>query len=127
VAIVSPRDDGRVAVRLEVLRAPLNARVPLEQVEFMLRRISERYDVAEIGFDPDQFRRSAELLEQEGLPMVEIPQSVKRLSQATASLWRVVSGGLLAHDGDDELRRQVLAGSTKETTQGWRIDPTPET
>jgi hypothetical protein len=31
------------------------------------------------------------------------------------------------HDGDPILRAQVLAGQTKETTSGWRLDPSLQT
>ena len=59
--------------------------------------------------------------------MTEVFQSPKKLTQATATFWRLVSGKLLSHDGDLELRRQVLSGRTKETQQGWRIEPTADT
>jgi phage terminase large subunit-like protein len=127
IGIVAPREDGAVAVRAEVLPPPPGGRVPLEAVEFALRRIAERYSVVEIGYDPDQFQRSAELLQEAGLPMMEVPQRPQRLAAATATLWRLVSARLLHHDGDPELRAQVLAGQTKESTTGWRLEPTAQT
>jgi phage terminase large subunit-like protein len=114
-------------VRLEAIQPPAGGRVPLEQVEWALRGLAKRYRVQEIGYDPDQFRRSAEILYQESLPMIEIPQRPQRLAMATATLWRMVSAGLLNHDGDPELRTQVMAGQTKETQMGWRLDPTANT
>jgi phage terminase large subunit-like protein len=127
IAIVARRLDERVAVRLEAIHAPVGSRVPLEQVEWALRGLAKRYQVREIAYDPDQFRRSAEILEQEGLPMLEVPQRPQRLSMATATLWRMASAALLSHDGDPELRTQVMAGQTKETQMGWRLDPTANT
>jgi phage terminase large subunit-like protein len=127
IGIVAPREDGAVAVRAKVLPPPPGGRVPLEAVEFALRRIAERYRVVEIGFDPDQFQRSADLLQEAGLPMMEVPQRPQRLAAATATLWRLVSARLLHHDGDPELRAQVLAGQTKESTTGWRLEPTAQT
>ncbi len=59
--------------------------------------------------------------------MIEIPQRPLRLAQATATMWRLVSGGLLTHDGDPDLRTQVLQGRTKETVQGWYLVPTAST
>jgi phage terminase large subunit-like protein len=127
IAVVAPREDERVAVIGRMLPAPVGSRVPLAEVEAELRRLCETYDVVSVAYDPDQFRRSAEILVEEGLPMDEVPQRVTRLARATATLWRLVSAGLLAHDGDPELRAQVLAGRTKETTQGWHLEPTAST
>jgi len=42
-------------------------------------------------------------------------------------MWRLVSAGLLRHDGSPELRSQVLLGRTKETVQGWYLVPTAQT
>jgi phage terminase large subunit-like protein len=83
--------------------------------------------VREIAYDPEQFMRSAELLTERGLPMIEIPQRPMRLAQATATMWRLVSAGLLRHDGSPELRSQVMLGRTKETVQGWYLVPTAQT
>jgi phage terminase large subunit-like protein len=127
IGIVSPRGDERVAVDIEVIPPPPNGRVALKDAEFALRRICERYKVREIAYDYDQFGRSAELLEEAGLPMVKTPQSPKMLAIATTSLWRLISGGLLQHDGNSQLRSQVLAGEAKDTTSGWRLSPTAET
>jgi phage terminase large subunit-like protein len=127
IGIVSPRDDGRVAVDIEVIPPPPNGRVALRDAEHTLRRICERYKVKEIAYDYDQFGRSAELLEEAGLPMEKIPQSPKMLAIATTTLWRLISGGLLQHDGNSQLRGQVLAGEAKDGTSGWRLVPTAET
>jgi phage terminase large subunit-like protein len=127
IGIASPRDNGVVAVRAEIMLPPAGGRVPLEVVERTLRELCERYNVREVAFDPEQFKRSAELLTGTGLPMMEIPQRPMRLAQATATLWRLVSAGLLRHDGSPGLRSQVLLGRTKETVQGWYLVPTAQT
>jgi hypothetical protein len=126
IGLASLRGEG-VAVKMIPIPAPIGSRVPLRVVEGTLRELALEYDVLDVSYDPDHFARSAELLIQEGLPMTETFQSPKRLTQATATFWRLVSGRLLSHDGDPELRRQVLAGRTKETQQGWRLEPTADT
>ena len=127
IGIASPREDGAVAIRAELLAPSPGGRVSLEAVEFAIRRLCERYTVREVAFDPEQFKRSAELLTEQGLPMMEIPQRPMRLAQATSTMWRLVSAGLLRHDGSPELRSQVLLGRTKETVQGWYLVPTAQT
>jgi hypothetical protein len=127
IGIVSPRGNERVAVGVEVIPAPPSGRVALRDAEFVLRRICERYKVREIAYDVDQLRWSADLLGEAGLPMRNIPQSPKMLAIATTTLWRLISGGLLQHDGNDQLRSQVLAGEAKDRTSGWGLVPTAET
>jgi phage terminase large subunit-like protein len=126
IGIASPRAEAVVG-GIEYLPAPHGGRVPLEHVEQRIRQLAKRFKILQVAYDPDQFRRSAEILEAEHLPMIEVPQRPQRLAQATATIWRLISAGLLHHDGDPELRSQALAGRTKETTGGWRLDPTPET
>jgi phage terminase large subunit-like protein len=126
IGIVALRGE-KAAVKLRTIPPPLSGRVPLWEVEAALRDIDKFYEVMGITYDADQFLRPAEILEEEGLPMIEIPQRARRLSQATSTMWRYISGGLLGHDGDPELRSQVLAAQTKETIQGWHLDPEPHT
>jgi phage terminase large subunit-like protein len=118
---------NKVAVKLHTIPAPIGGRVSHAQVEDAIRVLAERYEVVDIAYDLDQFQRSAEILEAEGYPMSDVPQRARRLSQATANMWRLISGGLLLHDGDPGLRSQVLAGRTKETIQGWHLDPQADT
>jgi phage terminase large subunit-like protein len=127
IGIASPRAGGRVAVSGISLPPPRSGRESLAKAEAVLRELCDNYNVLVIAYDGDQFRRSAELLEQEGLPMNEVPQRPQRLAQATSTFWRLVSGGLLSHDGDTVLRDRVLETSTTETTSGWRINPNANT
>jgi len=127
IGIVARRDGGRVAVRSEVLPPPPGGRVGFRDLERTLRGLCDRYDVRQIGVDYGQFGRASDVLEMEGLPVAELPQRPARLIQATATLYRLISSKLLMHDGDPDLRTQVLAGRTKETTTGWYLEPTPRT
>jgi phage terminase large subunit-like protein len=127
IGIAVPRDDERVAVGIRTIAAPPSGRVPFREMEAALEELCEIYEVLEIGYDPKQIGTAWSVLEERGLPMVSIPQTPPRLASATATLWRLISGELLMHDGDAELRRQVLAGRTQETLGGWRLDPTPDT
>lgn len=125
--IASLRSDDRLAVGIIYLEPPSAGRVPFDAIEEVLHELDETYDVLEVIYDPDQMGTAADVLIEAGFPMQPIPQRPQRLSKATATFWRLVSGGLLMHDGDDELRRQALAGQTKESIGGWRLDPTPDT
>jgi phage terminase large subunit-like protein len=123
IAAAGVDDDGRLVVRVDILKP--EGTLPIERVEAQIRDMAARYNVRGIGFDPWSFRRSAELLTDEGLPMLEFAQSAERMSQASASPYRVIHAGILAHDGDPLLRSHVLSGVVKETERGWRLQKDP--
>lgn len=118
------RSDGRIGTAAVIL-APGDTGLAIARVEATLRELAGRYTVHGVAYDPWSFRRSAELLGDEGLEMVEFPQSPERMSIASAALYRLIETEGLAHDGDPVLRAQVLAGVTKETERGWRLQKDP--
>jgi phage terminase large subunit-like protein len=125
IVTVAARGDGQVAVKSRVLEPRLGT-LPLELVEDAVRSACEGRAVQAVLFDPWSFRRSAELLEADGLPMVEFPQSPERMANASENLYRLIAGGLLRHDGDPALRAHVVAGVTRETERGWRLVKDPK-
>lgn len=125
VVRVASLGDGRVAVQAAVL-APGEDGVPLERVEQAVRDACIGRNVQSVVFDPWTFRRSAELLEAEGVPMVEFPQSPERMANASENLYRLIEAGELVHDGDPILRAHVVAGVTKATERGWRLVKDPK-
>jgi len=127
IAFASPRPDGRIAVGARVIPAPDQGRLSLEGLEWQIRRLAEQYSVKAVQYDAKYFLRSAEILQQAGIPMQEAAQTPPRYAEATATLWRLISAGLIVHDGDAALRKEVLAGQTKETEQGWRLVATEQT
>ena len=122
---VAERQGGRLAVRTIVLEPPRAGALPLEAVEALIRRLCEEFRVQGVVYDPWSFRRSAELLEDEGLPMLEFPQSSERMANASENLYRLIETGELVHDGDPVLRAHVMGGVTKETERGWRLVKDP--
>jgi hypothetical protein len=78
--------------------------------------------VTEISYDPWSFRESAEILADDGLPMVEFPQNAARMAPASETLYELIVNKRLVHDGDLVLRDQVLAAVISPTERGgWRI------
>lgn len=75
----------------------------------------------EFAYDPYMFLRSAQLLEGEGLTMVEYPQHDSRMIAASQSLYQLVVEGKLAHDGDPVLKRQIQNAIADQKPRGWRL------
>ena len=121
VVIVSKR-DGHLFAEARTLNDP-----DLEAVEDEIRAIRKDYRVASCTFDPRMFPRSAEMLEKEGLSMLEFPQTAERMGRGSATLWRLIERKELHHSGDKTLRAHVLAGVVKEDQRGWRLAKDPRT
>jgi phage terminase large subunit-like protein len=111
--------DGKLHVSCRAWEPP--PEVEILEVEAHIGRQAEAFDIAEVAYDPWRFKRSAEILEERGLLMVEFPQTQGRMAQGSIVLYDLIREGDLVHDGDPLLRRHVLAGVAAETESGWRV------
>jgi phage terminase large subunit-like protein len=76
----------------------------------------------EIAYDPWQFRESAEILAERGLPMVEFPQNASRMAPASEQLYELIVEQRIVHDGSPAMREQVLGATVVGTERGgWRL------
>lgn len=87
----------------------------------LLNMASRFAALREVPYDPWSFRESAEMLAEEGLPMVEFDQGNARMAPATERIYELIRERRLVHDGDPELRSHILAAVVAETERGWRI------
>jgi phage terminase large subunit-like protein len=72
-------------------------------VEQELKEIGSKYEVVEIAHDPWQANQIATHLQNEGVVVVEIPQSTKYLSEPMKELEAAVFDGRFHYDGDPVL------------------------
>jgi len=72
-------------------------------------------------YDPFMLERSAQMLESEGATLIESPQNDSRMVPASQALFDLVKQGVIAHDGDPELRRQIRSVVAEQKPRGWRI------
>lgn len=108
----------------------------IAEVENELRRLREDFVTATLpgedtedellpgpafAYDPHFFSRSADDLEDEGLNMVEFPQTDTRMVPASQRLFELIKSGALVHDGNPAARRQIRSVVAKEKERGWRI------
>ena len=129
--VVVPLAGGRFAVRPyfwlpedSVERAERDTKKPLREwaraglleltpgnvmdYEFVRDRVGElskEFDVVKVGYDKWNALETVLILEKKyGLDVVEVPQNVQGLSDASKFLDRLLGGGLLEHDGHRVLR-----------------------
>ena len=96
---------------------------PVDVTDVMehVRELARAYDVQAVSFDPRLFDVPAKMLADEGLPMVEIPQSIERMTAVLGSLLEVIKRGEIRHDGDELLRRHVLNAVPRYNERGFTL------
>lgn len=120
IGIAAEREEG-MAVRIESLPYDIPG------AKFALNRLCSRYDVQAIYIDTRQWGGPGGAEQILGsLPLVEDFQTPVRLMEATSTFLTHISSGTLYHDGDAELRAQVLSGHVKETTTGAYLEPSAD-
>lgn len=96
-------------------------RVPIAEVEDAIRAACRRWQVREIACDPYRWARTYQVLEDEGLPILEFPQSPARMVPATQRFYEAVLNNGLTHAGDPRLARHVDNCTVKTDQRGSRL------
>jgi phage terminase large subunit-like protein len=119
VVIAQPQDDV-VVVRAKIWH-PDEYALDVAEIEMYLRGLHHQYAVREFAYDPAYFQRSAEMLVDDGLPMVEFPQSRARMIPACGNAYEMIVNRKVAHDGAPQFVDQVLSAAQRMTDEGWRL------
>jgi phage terminase large subunit-like protein len=92
---------------------------PQEGVEG--RSLADRFNIRWVAYDPRYFAESAADLEDQGVALLEFPQSTERLAPADGHLYDLVLGETIAHDGDHDFGQHVNAAVKRTTERGWYL------
>jgi phage terminase large subunit-like protein len=98
-----------------------NVEVPIAEVEDRIRAACRRWDVVAVAFDPYRWRRTMQVLEAEGLPVIEFPQSPSRMVPATQRLFAAIKERAIAHDGQPDFVRHFRNCRTWTDYRGTRV------
>ena len=121
IAIVCvQKHSDRFVARAQIWH-PENAGVDVQEIEQYIRGLHREYQLVEVAFDPAYFQRSAEVLFDDGIPMVEFPQSANRMVPACGQAYELIVSGKVAHDGSPTFTDQVLSAAQRMTDNGWRL------
>ncbi|ASU83573.1 terminase large subunit [Nocardiopsis gilva YIM 90087] len=120
--------DGEEAPHIDVVECwekPADAgqewRVPVMAVEEEIRRACRRWQVREVVCDPARWSRTYAILEEEGLPIVEYPQSPTRMIPATQRFYEAVLNATVTHSGDARLARHIDNCTVYTDSRGSRL------
>lgn len=118
--VIAQQQETRIVVSAKIWQ-PQDEGVDIAAVEHYLRELHSTYEVREFVYDPAYFQRSAEALSDDGLPMVEYPQTSSRLVPACGNAYELIVNGKIAHDGSPTFTDQVLSAAQRMTDNGWRL------
>jgi phage terminase large subunit-like protein len=97
-------------------------RVDIQDAEFEIAKFCGRYKVREVACDPFRWQRSMEVLQDQGIPIVEYPStSARRMVQSCARFYDAVTESRLTHDGDPLVARHFTNAVIKIDNLGPRI------
>lgn len=121
VVVAQRRPDGRLHVRARIWLPRTDEAIDLGDIMRYLRELDDEYDVEAFAFDPRLFELPAQMLADEGLPMVEMPQSLERMTPAFGSLLEAIKRGELSHDGDTAFTTQILNAIPRYSERGFTL------
>lgn len=121
VTSIEPTPHIDLVALWEPNNKPEGYTVPVHDVEQVLREACGRWRVEEINFDPYLWTRSMQVLDAEGFPIIEHPQSAQRMTPATVGLYEAFTNGTVTHSGNPDLVRHLLNAEVVEDSRGTRI------
>lgn len=113
--------DGRLHAWCRIWLPTADETVDLTGVMQHLRDLDQKCDVEAFAFDPRLFEVPGQMLADEGLPMVEMPQSLERMTPAFGALLEAIKRGELEHDGDQGFTTQILAAVPRYSERGFTL------
>lgn len=121
IAVVMAQPQGdMIAVHAKIWDTQQMA-VDVSMIEDYLRQIHRQYRIMEFAYDPAYFQRSAEALSDDGLNMVEYPQTGSRMVPACGNAYELITNAKIIHDGSPTFTDQVLSAEQRMTDNGWRL------
>lgn len=121
VVAVQRDDAGGLHATCRLWIPTPDAPVDVTDVMEHLRELARAYDVEAISYDPRFFDVPAKMLSDEGLPLLEIPQSVERMTGILGSLLEVIKRSEVHHDGDESLATHVLNAMPRFNERGFTL------
>lgn len=115
------RPDGRLHARCKIWTVKTGQTTDVDAIMEFIRELYYELNVVEVAYDPAFFQLPAMHLANEGLPMLETPQSLQRMAPAFADLLRVIKSGQLSVERDKDLETHVMNGRARHVQRGFTL------
>lgn len=121
VVIGQRTPDGILHTTAKIWNPRKDGAIDVTAVMAHLRDLDRLYHLVEVAYDPKHFELAATPLADEGIPMVEMPQSPERMVPACGALYEAIMRGEISHDGAADYERQILNAMPTYTDAGFRL------
>lgn len=121
VVVGQYRPDRRLHVQARIWLPTTDESIDVSGIMQHLRELDAAYDVEAIAYDPRLFEVPSQMLADEGLPMVEMPQSLERMTPAFGALLEAIKRGEISHDGDMAFTTQILNAIPRYNERGFTL------
>ena len=95
--------------------------IDIQELEAYILELCKQYKIKEVAYDPAYFERSAQVLLDNGVPMVNFPQSHSRMVPACNNAYDLIVNKKVIHNATATFTDQVLSAAQKTTDSGWRL------
>lgn len=113
--------DGTVCVEATVWVPRDGEALDIALIEQHIRAAHRTGNLRACAYDPAWFERSAQALSDDGVAMLEVPQSAARMVPACGHTYELIAAGRLRHDFDSVSTSQVVSAVPKASGEGWRL------
>jgi hypothetical protein len=118
VVAMQRRPDGKWHALCRIWVPTADRPIDVTDVMQHLRELHAAHGAESIAYDPRFFDVPAKMLTDEGLPMVEVPQSLDHMTPAYVQLYGAIMGGRITHDDDPPSPRRCSTASPATANGG---------
>lgn len=114
-------DNGKPHVKCKLWFPTGETPVDPSDIMEYIRQLDREYKVGVVAYDPRLFELPAKMLRDEGIAMVEFPQSLERMTPAVGNLYESIQRGELTHDNDAQFTTQILNAVPRYNERGFTL------
>ncbi|TFV61402.1 hypothetical protein E4P42_00425 [Mycobacterium sp. PS03-16] len=119
--IAQRRPTGQLHTQAKIWMPTADGAIDVSDIMAFIRELDTRYELVEVAFDPRLFELPAQQLADEGIPMVEFPQTLERCTPAFGNLYEAIKRRELSHDGDPTYAQQILNAVVRSNERGFTL------
>jgi phage terminase large subunit-like protein len=114
-------ENGVVRVKSQIWHPQGENYLDVQEIEAFIVKLATKYKLIEVAYDPAFMERTAQVLLDRGINMVNFPQTHSRMIPACGNAYEMIANNKVIHEGDPEFTDQVLSAAQKVTDMGWRL------
>ncbi|AQT79194.1 hypothetical protein B1R94_07815 [Mycolicibacterium litorale] len=115
------RPSGQLHATSRVWMPNDDETIDVSDIMGFIRELDARYKLIDVAYDPRLFELPAQILADEGIPMLEFNQSLERMTPAFGNLFEAIKRQEISHDGDPAFAQQILNAVPRLNERGFTL------